>query len=299
MKCPTLFMLLLTLLLPSCGDDDPTQPDGNPFLITPGERTLVIAHRGGRDLAPENTLAAFDTAVGLEVDVLEMDLALTKDSVLVTIHDLAVDRTSDTTGLVIDFTYQELQEFNFGYNFEDDNGNYPYRSNAVKIPRIEEVFARYPNELMMIEVKDQGETGIAAARKLNALIVANNLQKQVAVFSFSDAVKGEFPNIIHEDIQIGASLLDGFQFVEAANAANDSLISSLPLNLFAFPMEFGGIDLADPVLIEAAHRNDLSIHYWTINKKEDMETLISKGVDGIMTDKPDLLINTLRDLGWE
>src|SRR5687767_1126741 len=96
-------------------DEEPVPADTHPFLIEAGEAALNVAHRGGRLLFPENTLVAFDSAVAMNVDVLELDVCLTKDSVLVTIHDITIDRTSDSIGNVIDFTFAELQQFNFGY----------------------------------------------------------------------------------------------------------------------------------------------------------------------------------------
>ena len=301
MRNLTVAFIVPALILFACKSTDDEMPDKkipNPFMIESGSATMVVAHRGGRDLAPENTLVAFDKAVSLGVDVLEMDVAMTKDSILVTIHDLTIDRTADSTGKVIDYTFQELQDFNFGYHFKDEHGGYPYRTEPVKIPRLEDVFMHYPSSLMMIEIKDQEETGIAAAKKLNALIESYNLREIVAVFSFSDPVKSTFSGIFHEHVWIGASFTDGFKFVNATNTNNDSLVSTIQADIFAFPLEALNNDLTAPAIIEAAHRNERAIHYWTINKKEDMELLISRGADGIMTDKPDLLIETLKEMGF-
>ena len=86
----------------------------NIFRMKEGERTKVIAHGGAKQLFPENTIEAFDGVMELGVDILEMDVCLTKDEVVVTHHDKTIDRTSDGSGRVRDYTYEELKNFNFG-----------------------------------------------------------------------------------------------------------------------------------------------------------------------------------------
>src|SRR5699024_4611846 len=115
---------------------------------------LVIAHRGGRGLAPEGTLTAFDQAVSLGVDVLEFDTHLTKDGHLVVIHDDTVDRTTNGTGKVNELTLEEVQNLDAGYSFTDEEDEYVFRDQGVYIPTVEEVFQKYPNMRHLIELKD-------------------------------------------------------------------------------------------------------------------------------------------------
>src|SRR5690349_9342520 len=107
--------LIVLQLLPPRG----VVPGQNPWRPKPGQRPLVIAHGGGQGLRPPNTLEAFEHSVALGCDVLEMDLHLTKDGVLVTLHDDTIDRTSDGTGRASDFTLAELKAKNFGFKFKD------------------------------------------------------------------------------------------------------------------------------------------------------------------------------------
>lgn len=106
-------LLVLTALL--CGPG--LGMAGNPFLRPEGAAPFVVAHGGCKHLFPENTMAAFDGAVALGVDMLEMDVRLTADSVLVTHHDDTLRRTSDGEGLIIGYTLEELGRFNFGAKF--------------------------------------------------------------------------------------------------------------------------------------------------------------------------------------
>lgn len=172
--------------LPQLRADYPRQ--GESLHHQAGETPLVIAHRGGRNLAPENTLVAFDNAVAMGVDVLEMDVCVTADGIAVTLHDLTIDRTSDGSGDVSTFTFEELQAFNFGAKFRALNGTYPYADVHVPIPSVEQIFARHPNQLMEIEIKSPGALGRVAARELVRLIEAYGMARKVIVFSFFDDV---------------------------------------------------------------------------------------------------------------
>ena len=298
MKNSLICIAFLALSLSACKSDDDEKPEnGNPFLIKAGKPALNVAHRGGRDLRPENTIAAFDHAVALGVDVLEMDVCLTKDSILVTIHDLTIDRTCEATGNVIDYTFDELQAFNFGYHFQNDDGSYPYRNNPVRIPNLDDVLARYSNEYMMIEIKDVGENGKLAAEKLIALIGKHGLSRKVVAFSFMDDVMAHFHSLNSDNVFTGAAGGDGFAFVMPV-LDNPDTILFLNFHVLAFPTNFVNINLTSDTIIKAAHRNGVAIHFWTINNKEQMKTLIQRGADGIITDRPDLMKEALAELGF-
>ena len=106
---------------------------------------LVIAHQGGNLVRPDNTMMAFEYAVELGVDVLEMDIHSSADGELVVIHDDTVDRTTDGNGRVNDLTLAELKSFDAAYDWSIDNGaTYPYRGQGVTIPALEEVLKRSP-----------------------------------------------------------------------------------------------------------------------------------------------------------
>jgi glycerophosphoryl diester phosphodiesterase len=126
-----------------------------------------IAHRGGKYLAPENTLIGFQeglTRAG--VDVLEFDVHLTADGHLVVIHDDSVDRTTDGTGLVREMTLQEIKEIkqlDAGYEFTENGGKtYPYRDLGITVPTLEEVYQAFPNVPVNIEIKED-QPGIEKA----------------------------------------------------------------------------------------------------------------------------------------
>ena len=320
MKYTLYSLFILMIVVSSCKKKEPIDPIENdpnnnppadttgtndstnvydvfPYIIEPGTRPIVIAHRGGRGLRPENTLVAFDYAVSIGVDVLEMDVVLTKDSVLVTIHDVTIDNTADTTGSVADYTYQQLQQFNFGYHFQASDGTYPYRTDPVRIPRLQDVLMAYPDALLNIEIKNSGAEGMYAASRLVDLINTYHNPKKVVAFSFDNTVMNYFRSINTDSIITGASLNDVTDFLQAYQSGTDSVFN-IEGQVFALPTDFSSIDLTESNFIDAIHRHDVGVHYWTINDKAEMKTLIQKGADAIITDRPDLMQEALTELGF-
>lgn len=286
-------LVFAILILSSCKDEEDDTVYENPFLKT-GAASMNVAHRGGRNLFPENTMVAFDSAALMGVDVLEMDVCLTKDGILVTNHDLTVDRTSDTVGNVIDFTFAELQEFNFGYWFRAADSTYPYRANPVRIPKLEDVFTQHGDKLMVIEIKDRTADGMLAADKLMALIREYDLTKRVVVFSSVDDVMGYVHSINDDGVWMGASFGDVYSFSTAVLDNPDTTLT-VRAHMFALPIDLGNFDTE--VIVNAAHRHNAAVHYWTVNDKDEMKALIQLGADGVMTDRPDVMDEALEELG--
>ena len=158
-----LFLSFLTMLGACVPDQDIIEE--NPFIIKEGQSPWIIAHGGSKALWPENTLMAFKGSMNIGVDALEMDVNITKDGVLVCHHDATIDRMSDGEGNVADFTFEELQAFNFGEGFEDIDGNFPYQDDLVPVPSLESVIVEFPDIPLIIEIKNSGELGEQAAAR--------------------------------------------------------------------------------------------------------------------------------------
>ena len=288
-------ILVIALLSMSCVASQKVSDVRN-FIVDKGEKPWVIAHRGGRDLFPENTMTAFDGSHKLSVDALEMDVCLTKDGYLVTHHDLTINRTSNGSGNLIDHTLEELQKLNFGYHFKDLSEQYIYRNNMVTIPTMEEVMAKYSNQYpLIIEIKNKSKNGFKAAQKLFDLIQKYKIESSVIVASFHGDVLEKFRSISENKIITATTLKESKQFVLSKKLAMPFLYK--PDNAaFQIPMKAKGINLAKAGFTKMAHKRDMIIHYWTINSKENMRKLIHFGVDGIMTDRPDLLIELYKEM---
>lgn len=265
-----------------------------PFFQNEQRKPLVIAHQGGKLLAPGNTIEAFRNAEKLGVDVLEMDIHITKDGHLVTIHDPTVDATTDGQGLVADYTLEELQRLDAGYTFKNEEREHSFRGKGVYIPTLEEVFQRFPEMKMNIEIKDDNppERVDEIIQKLNGLIKEYNMENNVLIASFDQSIVDRFILASEGRIAVQAGTQEVKKFVILHKLLLRNLYKP-KVQGFQLPLQKGKIDFTDPVLINGAHRLNLHVHYWTVNDRQTMKRLIDAGADGIITDRPDLLLKLL------
>lgn len=260
----------------------------HPYYVDRPE-VMVIAHQGGNHLWPDNTLFAFENALELGVDVLEMDLHITSDEVLVIIHDETVDRTTDGNGAVEQMTLDELKALDAAYDWSRDEGTTtPYRGQGIKIPTLEEVFQAFPGQRMTIEIK-KSERSMAAP--FCAMIRKYNMQDRVLVASFHDERMAEFRAECPE-VATSSARQETTTFVLLSKVWLGGLFSPA-FHSLQVPKESSGITVMTPGFVEAAHARNLKVEPWTINDPEQMELYIGWGVDGIITDRPDLLLEVL------
>jgi glycerophosphoryl diester phosphodiesterase len=146
-------IISLIIILNLVADPIPDHPVFNNFTNTP----LVIGHADdtGSGLWPGNTMPYLEGIAEIGVDMLEMDINMTKDGRIILMHDTTVDRTTNGSGAIPDLTLAEIQALEVGVNWSQDNGQtYPYRSQQLQVPTIDHVFERFPNYPMVIEVND-------------------------------------------------------------------------------------------------------------------------------------------------
>ncbi|MBS1248766.1 MAG: Glycerophosphodiester phosphodiesterase [Chloroflexi bacterium] len=261
-------------------------PD-HPFFDHAG--VLVMAHQGGDGLRPGNTLAAFENAVALGVDVLEMDIHSTKDGEIVVMHDNTVDRTTNGTGPIQSFTLGELKELDAGYHWTEDEGkSYPFRGQGIAVPTLREVFRQFPDMPMNIEIK-QSEPSLA--EPLCQLIRAHGMKEKVLIASFKAVAIKEFrracPEIMTTTVENEVRLLYGLSMVYLGR------IYPPPAEALQVPEYEGNIHVVKKRFVEAAHRRNMEVHVWTVNEINDMQRMLDVGVDGIITDYPDRLLDLL------
>lgn len=298
----------------------------NPFIVEKGALPMVAAHRGGGKNNPENTLLAFREAVNtIGIDIIESDLYLTKDGYLVYNHDSYIDETCNANGditlaevkalckdkqkrhYISDMTLAELQQYNFGYYFEDKNGERIYKDDpafaekglqiATADALFEEFYESHPDLLFIVEIKDGGARGAEACRILNDTLTQYPAYKdRIVIGTFHDEVETELK-------QKYPSLLRG---APTGTAAKFIITQYLGVNLFdgtdfaclQIPMSYDlGIEipLNKKTLVRRAHRRNIAVQYWTINDPDEMRELIEMGVDCIMTDDPILLNQILEE----
>lgn len=256
--------------------------NSHPALVH--EHPIAMAHRGSMLLWPENTMTAFQGAVDLGYRYLETDLQISRDGVLVTFHDDTLERTTDGSGLVSDYSLEELKELDAGYRFRLD-GDYPYRSRGVRIPTLEELATTYPDQVFSLDLKSDG-----MEEALVETIGRLELWDRVIVGSFSDARLRRFRSLADGPVAMSAGPRETLRFVTAARLhlpfrpASDS---------FQVPVK-QGITIVSARTVRTAHGIGVPLIVWTINERDEMRELLDLGVDGIITDRPDLL-RTLLD----
>ena len=259
-------------------------------------RPLVIAHQGGELLTPSNTIAAFTNAAKLGVDVLDTDLHITKDGYLVAIHDPSVDRTTNGHGKISDMTLAEIQQLDAGYHFKDLKGHYSYRGKGVYISTAEELFQKFGDMRWSMEIKDDNppERFDEMSKKLSALIQKYHMENKVFISAFDQNILSTFAKYADNRVAISA----GRQEVKSFVIFHKFFLRNFyqpKVDAFQLPTEDSGFDLTDKKLLNGAHRRGMKVVYWTIDDPKMMQKLLDKGVDGIQTNRPDLLLKLLKE----
>lgn len=302
--------------------DSPFTKDPNPWLRN-GADPLNFAHRGGVIDFPENTLYAYAEAARAGADVLEMDVYQTKDNELVVLHDLDVDRTTNGTGNVVDLTLAELRALDAAYWFVPGKGTprgeltsaYAFRGIATgdippppgyspedfRIPTLEEALARFPNNLINLELKPDLDGSGNYEQQMATLLQRYGRYTDVIAVSFVDEAANNF-KAVAPCVYTAVPLDQGTALVLAG--IGDGVFPPVPEHIsFQVPPDTSQIgpqipdnfflEVVTPDFIADSHAVNLAVQVWTINSCEEMLRMIDLGVDGIMTDRPLLLADIL------
>lgn len=235
------------------------------------KKIQVWAHRGASGYAPENTLDAFQKAIDMGADGIELDVQLTKDGKVVVVHDEVIDRVSDGSGLVQDYTYEELKKFNF-------NKIHP-EYEREQIPTLEEVYRLIkPTDLVInVEMKTSNIFYEGMEDKVLELTERYGMIDRVIISSFNHytvrSMKEKCPQIktgaLYSDGTIG--VVDYVADVVKADAVHP-----------------GWTKIFYPNYLEDCRRRNMAVHVWTINREEDMRKCCEMGLDAIITNYPDV-----------
>lgn len=260
------------------------------------ERPIVLAHRGGAKLAPENTLAAFNRSAELGVHGFEIDIRMTSDEEIIVFHDEYIDRTTDGAGKVADMTLEQLKSFDLGYHFIDEDGYHSYRGKNEKVVLLSELFQKFPQMLINIDIKDAPETyeGSLVPSKLWRLIDSLGAHDRVVVTSFYDEQVDRFNLYAQNRIAIGA----GENEVKKAYSAFTSQFGHLyqpRADIFQIPTKSSVFRLDSARFIAFLENLNIPVHYWVIDDTETMRLLLAAGAKGIITDRPDLAVTLISE----
>jgi len=281
----------------------------NPYIL---EETDISGHRSGGGIAPEETMMAFKNCAenpNFAINVFEFDLHITKDDVLVLLHDDTLDRTSDCEEVFGETdvkpetkTYEELRQLNMGAKFETDDGEMPYKdlkgdavTDDLRILRLEDALdylTSVGDYKFIIEIKNGEDLGRKGVDILHEVLVERNLVDKVIFGTFQKEIS-EYVDTTYTDMTRSTSIMEVLKFYGAVLTNSKSY--EPPCTVLQIP--YGGIfktlglNLGTAQVINYAHSHNMAVQYWTINEAEDMEYLMSIGADCIMTDYPDVLYN--------
>lgn len=289
-----------------------------------GEFPVIVAHGGGNMEFPNDTLEAFYNAYSADEHMMiETDVSLTKDGVLILSHDTTLDRNTNVTGEISDWSYTDLLEQKVDFSYEnpvdenfclngervrytDENGSRKYPTDVsypegisprdeeiFLVTTLEEVFTAFPETRINVEIKQSGDTGRTALKEALRLTEKYNAFDRVCFASFHEEIYAEYQRMLSS-----GEAPEGFMCSPATNATTlfffmqllglDALFPD-KIAVFQLPTEAAGFCLSTKVFVDNAHRHNIAVQYWTINDEDEMRRLIEIGADGITTDRPHTL----------
>ncbi len=248
------------------------QPPSHPYLDWSGP--IPFAHRGGASDVPENTMPAFEYAVGLGYRYVETDVQVTADGVLVAFHDNDLRRTCGRVGRISDLPWSEVQTARV-------DGEAP-------IPLLEDLLGTWPDLRVNIDCKSDRaiDALVSALRRTDSL-------HRVALGAFSDARLRRLRKELGPDVctTLGPGGVAALRF---------GTLRSTQALAAQVPVKQGPLTVTDQKFVDRAHRLGLAVHVWTIDEPAEMHRLLDLGVDGIMTDRPEVLRTVFQERGvWQ
>lgn len=253
----------------------------------------LIAHRGGAEAWPENTLIAYMSLVEKYPDaIIECDVRMTADGQLVMMHDESVDRTTGGTGKVAEMTWEEIKALDAAYHFSRDGGEtFVWRDKNVRVPTFQQALQVVTGTRFMIDIKS--ECGVDAVPLVLQAIREAGAEERVLLGSFDDeilkAVEEQAPDIpTYYSEGRGVMLVMALRGTEwDAYKPTNEMLSVGEEHIAEFNIT--------PEEIAAIQQKGIRISIWTVDDQEGMEKYLKMGVDGIITDTPEVLAAVLKE----
>lgn len=232
----------------------------------------VFAHRGASAQAPENTLAAFQLALEQNADGIELDVHLSADGEVVVIHNSRIDHTTNGKGAVRKLSFQNLRKFDAGSWFSPDFA-------GERIPSLNEVLNLVKDKLITnIELKSSGFPGDQLPKKVSEVLKHHGLEKKIVFTSFSPWALFKIKKLLPE-VSIGLLTLPG-------------LLGTIVRMIFGGSKKYYSIhphfSSVTPKMLRQVKIKGKKVIAYTVNESEDIRRLFAEGIDGIITDNPEL-----------
>jgi len=241
---------------------------------------VAHAHRGFSLDGRENSMAAFAAARDLGYRYVETDAHATSDGVAVALHDETLDRTTDGAGPVAELPWSVVRRARIG--------------GVEPVPAFEEVLGTWPDLRVNVDVKSA-----AAAAPVSAAIERTRAHDRVCVASFSRARRRATLALLSRPVATSAARSEVTGVVLGARSRLPALVRQAvrDVDVLQVPEQDGRVRVVDPRTIAAAHAAGVDVHVWTVNDVPSMHRLVDAGVDGLVTDRADLLRDVLRERG--
>jgi glycerophosphoryl diester phosphodiesterase len=254
---------------------------GFPFLDDAPD-VIPFAHRGGAYHPEieglENTIAAFQHASDLGYRYLETDVHATRDGVLLAFHDNVLDRVTDRRGAIASLRYAEVQAALIG--------------GREQVPTLAQLFDEFPEARFNVDLKSAG-----AVRPLVDFIGARGVQDRILVGSFSRSQLNEFRRLTKGEVATSAHPLEVAAYLLSPSGRLADVLTRRRVQALQIPHRRGPLTVAGARLVRKAHRAGKHVHVWTVDDPAEMRELIARGVDGLMTDRTDILKQVLEESG--
>jgi len=248
------------------------------FAFLEGPTPIAFAHRGGDEVAPENTSRAFGAAVALGFDYLETDVHVTSDGCLVAFHDDVLDRVTTSTGTVAGMSIDELAHVRIA-------GTDP-------VPTFDELLEEFPDVRWNVDAKSD-DAVVALVRAL----LRHRATDRVNVGAFSGRRLARLRELLGPGTCTTASPREVAVLAAVSRMGRRRSRTAAPYGCLQVPVSHKGVTLVTEAFIDAAHRRGAQVHVWTIDDPTEMHRLLDLGVDGIMTDRPSVLREVLVQRG--
>jgi glycerophosphoryl diester phosphodiesterase len=258
-----------------------------------GEKPRIIGHRGAAGTSPENTFPSFQRALEEGAKFIELDVRSSEDGEIVIIHDATLERTTNGRGPVRKKSLRELKVFDAAYWLTLDGGaSYPYRGQQVEIPTLEDYLSFFPQARTIIEIK---QSRPAIVKRVIEIVHRLGKEQSVLLATEKDKIMREIrKELQNKDLHIATGFSYGevadFFYWAAGGKKSDLAVSGQAMQI---PCEYGGMVLVSEATASAAHELGVEMFVWTVNSVKEIERLLDLGVDGIITDYPSRLHDTI------
>lgn len=238
----------------------------------------LYAHRGASAERPENTLAAFERAVEIGVDVLEMDVHMTRDDQLIVSHDPDGRRMAATPLAWANLDLAEAQRLDVGWGFLAPDGTRPFAGKGIHVPRFADVLDAFPGVRINVDIK-----GSRAVSAMLALVSEKHAAERVTIASFQTGTAVQVRRKGYE----GETVLSQVEVITLLGLPS-MLWRALPYTGGAaqVPVAQGAIRFDRPAFLAKCHSLGLRVDYWVIDDPAEAKRLLDLGADGIMTNDP-------------